>query len=105
MKKHTKGPWEIIYWEDDPSGCTVGHQGQSIAGQLIFYRDDAESMANAKLISAAPMLLEACEIALKRFGDVENHQAVRILREAIATATSGNGKNLNPTLQTGVEDA
>lgn len=69
LPKHTPGPWRL----QEPSKTKQkelalfrvltpnGDEGISIAGTL----------ANAHLIAAAPELLEACEIALKRLIELQ----------------------------------
>jgi len=84
--KHTKGEWEIIYmtdenfgkpikvpesirvkeWEHnnlvgDYNGCIVCNLYDSHGNRPHAYK---EVEANAKLIAAAPELLEACQAAL-----------------------------------------
>ena len=64
--KHTPGPWDYDYGLVPPDGperyCEVTKDG----GNLIIARvndcfNEKEGHANARLIAAAPMLLEACE--------------------------------------------
>ena len=109
MSKHTPGPWE--------TGKQNGHGGISIEaninaqiatvylgiissnwkrGKETFARpENAEALANARLIAAAPELLEACEAALNYMinnarsygGDENEFPSVIKLRDAIAKAT------------------
>jgi len=55
---HTRGPWEVVPgdWSDDWGVTERGVAGQSIA-QMVWEND-------ARLIAAAPDLLQACKIAL-----------------------------------------
>ena len=69
--KHTKGPWRV------KDSCSM--EGPHVYGPvhpidggdyapLAGYRGGALSMADARLIAAAPDLLEACEAALPWIG-------------------------------------
>lgn len=73
MSKHTKGPWTLLPAESDKDYLRI--RGTQLGGRYkvanvhqwryegmpdsIRQHDDAESMANARLIAAAPELLEA----------------------------------------------
>ena len=76
MSKHTPGPWTVHHFLDNdgvancPQDCgvyeieeanetIVGHQHDGNHGEAII-----EAEANARLIAAAPDLLEACLDAL-----------------------------------------
>ena len=69
MNKHTKGPWELdidgMYFEiDAPNGtgvCSCDWFGTPLSEQ-------DELIANAKLIAAAPELLEALQALLAPLG-------------------------------------
>lgn len=60
--KHTPGPWDF-YTKPQPNGCPiVGARGLMVAmlAHSINYEDQKQvAIANARLISAAPELLEA----------------------------------------------
>lgn len=60
--KHTPGPWSF-YTEPQPNGCpVVGSNGLLICmlGHSVRMADQKEiALANARLIAAAPELLEA----------------------------------------------
>ena len=69
MSKHTPGPWDPHYSPND--GWSVWHDprvhGDKKRGQVIICADmraGAETEANARLIAAAPDMLEACKAAL-----------------------------------------
>lgn len=86
--KHTPGPWEASQWR-------VCH---SVGGDIGVICDTAnnaktrteENMANAKLIAAAPELLEACQmlLTLSLPHDVSGRAMVDKARAAIEKATS-----------------
>jgi hypothetical protein len=94
MSKHTPGPWKA-----DDKGKAVfiplrAHHCEQLGIQVGFvsWEDDKESLANARLIAAAPELLEA----LKRIAKIGNQpygtdyeeidEAREIARAAIAKA-------------------
>ena len=64
MNRHTLGPWKF-YTEPQPNGCPiVGARGLMVAmlAHSINHDDQRETaLANARLIAAAPDLLEALE--------------------------------------------
>ena len=100
--KGTPGPWEageqceISGWVDiripgysrNPVACaTPANSGDAEA------RRDTETLANARLIAAAPELLEALKQAVTSMQDSgyqNSHVAVRAARAAIAKATGGD---------------
>ena len=70
MGEHTKGPWG---WYENPSGgCRVQTTGVGIADVLsragVPHPVQESCAANARLIAAAPELLEA----LERLADIED---------------------------------
>lgn len=105
MSKHTPAPWKVIDgWDENGEGCfpsvilhgtelqyrkTCGRNGITIN---CSHDQKVESlMANAKLIAAAPELLEACNIALKYFNGIDTESqseaAFHALNNAIKKAT------------------
>ena len=74
--KHTPGPWRIE-WE-------MAHGGLSVVATIHFH-DDTE--ANARLVAAAPELLEALQ-EIVRNDPYRQSSAGVIARAAIAKATS-----------------
>jgi len=73
MTKHTTGPWELFYQKGYKqfNVFPVEHKGAQIAVCSIyscFERPKAEDEANARLIAAAPEMLEAliaCDEAME----------------------------------------
>ena len=66
--KHTKGPWKVINWSgraeirtEDNKRTGIAFLGNSEDGAI----PTGETTANAKLVAAAPELLEACHNALR----------------------------------------
>ncbi len=68
MSKHTKGPWainEFLVYAENGNGCTLATINSTSKGI-----SDEEAQANARLIAAAPELLEACQSSLQWILDV-----------------------------------
>ena len=91
--KHTPGPWRF-YTEPQPNGCPIVGNGRGLMLAMLAHsvnypdqRDEAN--ANARLIAAAPELLEAlielADCGAEAWG--EDRPCVRIARAAIAKAT------------------
>lgn len=90
---HTKGPWTIT---GKPKGWVfVGNDTKQKIATIIV--DDegygGECVANARLIAAAPELLEACKAARKHYADIVSAGAPKhvqsvflMLSDAIAKA-------------------
>ena len=102
MIEHTPGPWKP--YEDGPL-TIVTAEGDTIAGvydgTLPWNKTNVSlpGEANARLIAAAPDLLEACEVALETInildvlvdGGKEGRREVkRQLRAAIRKATAND---------------
>lgn len=92
MSKYTPGPW-YYYTEPQPNGCpVVGARGLMVAmlAHSINYSDQKETaISNARLIAAAPELLEAlkgiCDEQDERQG-YASYEAYDKARAAIAKA-------------------
>lgn len=88
--KHTPGPWTVMR---TPSGYDHirGPNGKRISHECSDLDDlDAEGMANAYLIAAAPELLEACRVAVAIFSErLSQTDDMRPIYDAIAKATGG----------------
>ena len=87
---HTPGPWVV------KDRACFGHSLSIDAGKweigraLAFNYKDDEQAANAKLMAAAPCLLEACKAALSQITD-DGRQGgtdwtIKTLKSAIAKA-------------------
>lgn len=90
--KHTPGPWHT--GAEDIAPCIVyGTNGFAICNAVIHHgkHSESESIANARLIAAAPELLEACHKARALLAGSIPEEDQRIvedsLRAAIAKAT------------------
>ena len=97
MSEFTKGEWKVNPTGDINNfhiGCICRFQTLGIADVETEYTGEPEALANARLIAAAPDLLEACEKAQKVFGFIaENYKsaphfpnAERLVETAIAKA-------------------
>ena len=84
--RHTPGPWAV-----NPTGDIgpwyVGTQDEGIADCDLGFCGAEEFEANARLIAAAPDLLEACERLMRDYPDKSNSTAIEAIRAAIAKAT------------------
>ncbi len=104
MSEHTKGPWHIgigngIGSVFGPENCRANltDDGTALAPICMMVRGfggivhrnkfPAEDIANAKLIAAAPELLEACKATLSIIG-IDDIRKARLKAEAaVAKAT------------------
>lgn len=80
--KHTQGPWVVETWRDVGNETVYGIVGAEKAGP-------EEAQANARLIAAAPDLLEAAKEALAIFEflpQTTNGPVANQLRAAITKA-------------------
>ena len=65
MSKHTPGPWRVVdSWTDH---MVEGQNGEEIIWQDGPHNTPTINKANARLIAAAPELLEALEHMLQSF--------------------------------------
>lgn len=82
---YTRGEWKVSHPLDNIT--YLGTQEGTIAKvQWHAGIPIPEQKANAQLISAAPDLYEACEMALKYFGKKEFPKTHSILTKALAKA-------------------
>lgn len=90
---HIKGPWRYV---DFGSAGTVVTSGPVDICLLHRYREKDEQISNAKLIAAAPDLLEACRQLIEcahqeHFAVRLNHAemlGIYMIKEAIKKATT-----------------
>ena len=83
---HTKGPWHIGM---KPGPIIYGEVGEQIADMSSSMLERDEHIANARLIAAAPELLEAAQKAVALMAAAGTGYAKTELRAAIAKATQG----------------
>jgi hypothetical protein len=92
--QHTPGPWELIPSTPKPGirqSYTLWHDDGNEDGYTIGGLDKVHPV-NARLIAAAPELLEACEAALEQLDflcadGVSSEHVKALLCAAIAKAT------------------
>lgn len=104
MSKHTPGPWQVsgVRVRLGEHSCqAVGPDGFSIAFLPIGRRPDelAGALADARLIAAAPLLLEALKamteewvdyMTINHLGDPWAKHNMKLARAAIAAAEGGD---------------
>jgi len=85
MSNHTPGPWAVFDFSRD---MILDSNGDLIA-VIIDGKSDETKLANARLVAAAPDLLEALEEALKEFlfDCYDDHPLAEKWRAAITKAT------------------
>lgn len=102
MAKYSESPWEIepqtldeeILVRCVSDKCVVCGVWQMTGDDI---EQDQESLANARLIAAAPELLQACQMMLDKFEndvnpDESGWDAVTAARDAIAKASESTFK-------------
>lgn len=86
MPKHTPGPWHAVIRDE---GCGVYGKATDLPGG-IFWLAPSVPMADARLIAAAPDLLEAAEAAVRCLSGCGNNlrdqRALAVLQSAIRRA-------------------
>ena len=89
--KHTPGPW-MIAESDERFVYALNEKGfnRFCAQVQDAHTDISELQANARLIAAAPELLEALNRAVMNYGHVMNAQDRKFIGEAIAKATGAS---------------
>lgn len=100
MSAHTPGPWTL---DTVTTSCGICHKvgpfprKEGKYGHACIYVDypgtgkiEGELLANARLIAAAPDLLDAAEEALEAIADGDVQSARNALRAAIAKATGNS---------------
>lgn len=93
MSAHTPGPWDVCRRAHLHGVQHVDHSGKMYDVCRVdwhsFYKPDHRAEANARLIAAAPDLLEALQAILHTYDDggVPLNKAFRMANAAIARAT------------------
>lgn len=85
-QKHTQGPWNLMYPDNPFDGFVAGPDDKLVA---VGMGDDTR--ANARLIAAAPEILDALEQIVSLFpyfpAGSDERKALELAQEAIAKAT------------------
>lgn len=76
-KQHTPGPW---FYDDSLKGRLVINSERASVAVIPYL--DAEAIANARLIAAAPELLEALKDMVDAYGASSNPIAVAAIHRA-----------------------
>lgn len=79
--KHT--PWHIGVKQPSSDKFIYGSKGEEIADCVRLTNFPDENLANARLIAAAPDLLEACKAALSEGDD---YKAMEMIKAAVLKA-------------------
>lgn len=92
MSKHTPGPWEVAYQDKNGQSVVKGkHIEVATCWHHCVGSIEKEMHSNARLIAAAPDLLEALQMLLKRvivgYDGLPQGYGVSKARAAIAKAT------------------
>lgn len=95
MSGHTKGTWEVIGHSDDDE-CRV-RQTESVKHGKGFYSEiticeQINRMGNAHLIAAAPDLLEALEVILRKYEAQADYAGIDTDGESVAKANAAIAK-------------
>lgn len=64
MSKHTPGPWNVIEGVADGGGIAIGPDLEDVGPHALVTFNGGESEANARLIAAAPEMLDALRLCL-----------------------------------------
>ena len=84
--QHTPGPWEKFFYKGHETWMVRGGKGLTLAELANHETEDSE--ANARLIAAAPDLLEACQSLVAAYDGWDSViPSVRAARAAAVKAT------------------
>lgn len=93
MNKNTSGPWQVSSWYSD-AGRYCGISNGVVGVAAVYGTGRVQTEANARLISAAPELLEALKDALflieLEIADGKFVKEALVARSVIAKATGGD---------------
>lgn len=94
MTKHTKGPWTIKYWPhtnipDEPKFVLIKDANYTFCKINI---DSPKLLANARLIAAAPELLEALKLLKSEAWGTSVQQLMYQGNEAVLKANKAIAK-------------
>lgn len=92
MSKHNSGPWSIGAVDPDTGEIEVTSEGRPYICMVLPGALPDRTCANARLIAAAPELLEASRMLIDSIegGSITPEEAISAARAAIATATGGS---------------
>ena len=93
--KHTPGPWKIGM---RPGPIVYGPMGEQVCNMRAPLLIEEENLANARLIAAAPAMLEALKDAIYHLEKLyiastdHDHRAVKTLLDARAAISAAEGE-------------
>ena len=93
MSKHTPGPWRVV--EDRVPASLEVYAGKTAIAECWRRADALTELANARLVAAAPELLQSLQEVIQYFdapgdGCFSDAQLAKA-RAAISNATGGEG--------------
>ena len=112
--KHTPGPWEIDQWPfpDEQSRLhetvlkTLPNGNQVVICSFEHAAVRESQNANARLIAAAPELLEACEVLVERFRPGGIHRYCWMCKTALIKSDGEHNPScLYPTFEAAIAKA
>lgn len=95
MKTHTLGPWQAVNWTCHAPTTIKAADGTVVADTSGFGRHTDDCIPDARLIAAAPEMLEALRIAQKWLcncaptANIDGPKPLPVIALAIAKATGG----------------
>ena len=89
---HTKGPWRAELTADERHGEIWAENGQKITVLDCRYGEIGEPEANARLIAAAPELLEALDALLWAAAEKTLKQKEEVWEQARRAIAKANGE-------------
>lgn len=94
MAGHTPGPWKIFDgWGADKARPVIVDSIPDVDGKCIancichVATTNADALANARLIAAAPTLLAACQFAIANQDEIVGENVFRRIDDAVKAAT------------------
>jgi len=91
--KHTQGEWQVVFNGNAAYIGAPGDRNRTVAriefDAALFDEEDA---ANARLIAAAPGMLEALEAYLNYYGDAMNDEESAIKERAQSAINKARGE-------------
>jgi hypothetical protein len=92
MARHTPGPWKIDGVKDDPERNVIIRDATGWQVALTRHFGVLETVANAKLIAAAPEMLEALEAAISFVAEFSGPKTDKLKTKITAAIAKAEGK-------------
>lgn len=90
MNKHTPGPWKLVDWSHQERTNRVFVEGPGCVTIATTKKENPQRVADARLISVAPELLEAVKKFFIRFEHEIGSTQYEEIRQLIAKAEGTN---------------